>query len=101
MSAVIQYAVCRDARHAKAAGTYIVHDPLEIDSSDQRSSIVRGCPKVLETYSLEMVMEHPKTHVKKCVVVWFLRLQSTCFFEPSKLMQKSIRKHIFLHRPKP
>ena len=62
MSAAIQSAVCRDARHAKAAGTYIVYDPLQVDSSDQRISMVMGCPKVLETYRLEMNMERPKTH---------------------------------------
>ena len=62
MSVVIQCAVCRDARHAKAAGTYIGHDPLQVDSSDERNSMVMGCPKVFETYRLEIVMEHPKTH---------------------------------------
>ena len=72
--------MCRDARHAKAAGTYIVRDPLQVDSSDQRISMVIQCPKVLETYSLEMIMEHPKTHVKKYVVVWFWGLHPSYIF---------------------
>jgi len=45
LSAVIQCAVYRHARHAKAAGTYIVHDPLQVDSRDQRIFIFLGYPK--------------------------------------------------------
>ena len=52
MSAAIQCAVCRDARHAKAAGTYIGYDPLQADSRDQRILMVMGCPKIFETYGL-------------------------------------------------
>ena len=80
MSAVIQCAVCRDARHAKAAGTYIVHDPLQVDSSDQRNSMVMGCPKVFETYRLEIVMEHPKTFCLKICGCMVLGIATNMFF---------------------